>query len=111
MLPKKNRLNLKTKLGREIFKYKTNFTNGLDIYYNKKNKKIFKAAVVVPTKAVKSAVYRNKIRRDIFNLIRGHNISRRPADLLVLVKKKEFVLDKKEEFDFITQLDSLLNTK
>ena len=111
MLPKSNRLNLKTEPGREIFKYKTNSTDVLDIFFNKKDKSTFRAAVVVPVKTNKLAVDRNKTKRAIFNLIKNHNISKKPADLLILVRKKGFMLDKKRELDLICQLEKLSNTK
>lgn len=111
MLPKSNRLNLKTELGREIFKYKASSTDTLDIFFNKKDKNTFRAAVVVPVKTNKLAVNRNKTKRAIFNLIKNHEISKKPADLLILVRKKGFILDKKRELDLISQLEKLLRAK
>lgn len=88
MLPKKNRLNLKTKEG---FRGKRIFSEDLTLIYSSAN--YFKGAVVVSKKVAPKAVDRNRIKRLVMESLKGKNAK---AQCVFIVNKNLAGLKKDE---------------
>ena len=89
MLAKKNRLNLAKSSARTIFrKAKKKFSKHF-IFFYRKSKSQFKAAVVIPKKKKKMAADRNELKRKVYQIIRQADLFDEKIDLVVLLRKSE----------------------
>ena len=87
MLPKKKRLNLRIKSNKEIFSTPCFYTKNFKFYY--RLAKEFKAAVVVPIKVERKAVRRNRLRRQVYQVIELNDIVQQPIEILIMASHKE----------------------
>lgn len=90
MLPQENRLK-QDKDFRALFSNKTKGTYGTYVgaKWKKNNLKVIRAAVVVGTKVSKKAVIRNRLRRQIREILRLNLAKLKSGHDLVLIVKKE----------------------
>ena len=94
MLPKSKKLNLSLEENRSLFRKKPVSTKHLSIYWCKKQRSDFAAAVVVPNKVLQKAVDRNRVRRALYQVITTLEQNLKARRIIILMKQSPVKLDK-----------------
>lgn len=99
MLPKKFRLHYKKDIQKLFAKGKIVFGFTMNIKYNTNQLQVSRFVVVVGTKVSKSAVVRNRLRRQIRAIIFKQLSKFKPGFDLMFMLKKEAVGKKSQDFE------------
>jgi ribonuclease P protein component len=85
MLPKRERLNLKKGVSKNIFRARSLTNSYFRVYFRKSDS--FKAAAVVPVKQIKKAAQRNQLKRKVYAVLEKSTLRRKKLHLLVMLVK------------------------